>query len=200
MFYPARTNMKKVLKSLAQTFLAVALLVFVGYGVFSNSPALGNVTTDSPTQAEKWQEYTFFATSTNQVITAGTILYATSTNATSTNIASWFDAAGRKDNGYFVVQGAKGVTMYFGRGFAGGNAGSSVFNVEVSDDGTNWYPFNRMFLPDVSRTATSTVWITAATSTVITDLDFSLGAPYALRCIVLEVTDGAHTCRASARY
>lgn len=123
-----------------------------------------------------------------------TFFTATTTSATSTaNIL--------REEQRLTVAGAKKVVFYFSRGGATGpNTGSSKFEVEVSPDGTNWYDFNRLFLTDVSQTATSTVWITAATSTVVASLDIEDSAFLYARCQVVEVTDGEHTCNGYAEF
>lgn len=123
-----------------------------------------------------------------------TFFTATTTSATSTaNIL--------REEQRLTVAGANKVVFYFSRGGATGpNTGSSKFEVEVSPDGTNWYDFNRLFLTDVSQTATSTVWITAATSTVVASLDIEDSAFLYARCQVVEVTDGEHTCNGYAEF
>lgn len=173
--------------------LALGLLAAFILGI---SSVYANVTQNNPVPRDTFQEYTFFATSTDQTS------FATSTSATSTSIDPWFDSNGRKDNGYFVVQGAEAVTFLFSRGdtTGEGNTGSSKFEVEVSEDGETWHDFERLYLTDISKTATSTVWITAATSTVIANMDIADGAFYAVRCVIEEVTDGEHSCKATARW
>lgn len=183
----------------------IPTLVLLGIGAIlvavlfiQGKKALGNVSQDSPRGGlSGYQNYTFFASSTSQII------YATTTTATSTNITPWVDASGRIDNGYFVVAGAKRVQFYFTRGdkLGGGNTGNTVFKVQVSPDGSNWYDYNSLFA-NSSTTLTSssaaTVTVSAATSTVLTALDLAKFTPYAVRCIVVETTDGSHECSASA--
>lgn len=125
---------------------------------------------------------------------------ATTTSATSTDIKTGVATT----TGFIKTAGAKRVNFYFGRGGAtSANTGSSRFRVQVTPDGDNWYDFNKL----VQNVATSTtpttldaVTITAATSTVIVSLDLRTDAFYAARCIVLETTDGEHTCKATAEY
>lgn len=123
-----------------------------------------------------------------------TFLSATTTTATSTNLTG--------GGGYFPIAGAKKVTMYFSRGgVVQPNTGSTLFKIEVTPDGTNWYPYNVLTQNSATTTypaVVSTISISAATSTTITqmrDLGF-----YAIRCIVVETTDGEHTCKASAEF
>lgn len=150
---------------------------------------------------EELKTYTFFATSTTQTY------FATNTSATSTNIIDWFDSNGRRVDGKFVVAGAKRVTMLFGRGdqTGTGNTGSSQFMVEVTPDGTNWFDFNRLITATntfdgfTTQTILPTVEIGAgSSSTILADLDLENTAIFAIRCIVIETTDGDHTCRATA--
>ena len=150
---------------------------------------------------KEFQTYTFFATSTTQTY------FGTSTNATSTGVTAFTNSDGRRIDGKFVVAGAKRVSMLFGRGdvTGTGNTGSSQFMVEVSPDGTNWYDFNRLITATNTFDGFSTQTIlpsveigAGSSSTVMADLDLSDAAIYAIRCIVLETTDGDHTCRASA--
>jgi len=163
--------------------------------------AFGHITTNTPPAASEgtYQHYTFFASSTAQTD------FATTTTATSTNITPWFNSDGRYDNGAFNIAGAKKVTFYFSRGdtTGEGNTGSTLFEVQVTPDGTNWYDFNKL----VQNLATSTtpttlggVTISAATSTVIVSLDIEDDTFYATRCIVKETTDGEHSCSASANW
>lgn len=119
---------------------------------------------------------------------------STTTSATSTNAAATGDRVLRLD-------GADKVTFYFSRAWAaGGNAGTSRFEIEVSPDGVNWYDFNRLYLGDVSKTATSSVSISAATSTTYASMDIEHSAYRFARCQVVETMDGAHTCTASVQY
>ena len=119
---------------------------------------------------------------------------ATTTTATSTNLTG--------GGGYFSIIGAKKVTMIFGRGGASGaNTGTSRFKVEVSQDGTNWYPYNTLVLNQATTSypnANSYVSISAATTSVTAQLR-DLGW-FAVRCIVDEVTDGEHSCDTRAEF
>lgn len=175
----------------------VALVLFVGFGrgVFG-----GVITNDAPVRTPSYMTYEFFSSTTP----AGVELYATTTTATSTNRIAGYDSAGRYDAGYFVIAGAKKVTLFFGRGGrTGANTGSSDFQIEVSHDGTTWYDWNKL-LQNVATSTNqwqiATTTISAATSTLIFDMSISNTALYAIRCIVTETTDGEHSCRAAAEW
>ena len=135
---------------------------------------------------------------------------ATTTTATSTNTA---------EGGFFQIAGAKKVNVYFGRGgTTGANTGTTTFQIQVTSDGATvplasktWYYFNKL----VQNVATSTVPTTisqftasasfpysnaGATSTTLLALDLSNDSFYAIRCIVIEVTYGNHTCLGSAEF
>lgn len=123
---------------------------------------------------------------------------ATTTTAVSTNIIPAFDANGKYDDGALDIRGAESATFYFSRGGAtGANTGKTVFTVEGSPDGTNWYAISRLIGTDVSATATSTVTIAAATSTVPYSVDLTYHNFKKLRCKATETTDGDHGCRAT---
>lgn len=183
-------------KTLTISAFVVGLVVLASALLFGPFLGLGAISSDIPSvTVDTQRNYEFFASTT----APSTV--ATTTSATSTNIVAFFDTAGRKDNGYFVIAGAEEVTFYFSRGGAtSANTGVSRFEVEVSDDGTNWYDFNKLVLNDVSGTGTTTASIVAATSTTIASMDLSNHAFYAVRCIVVETTDGEHRCRATAEF
>lgn len=155
--------------------LSVFILAFV-----CTISVLGAVTTKlANNDAGYTQNFTFFN--------------ATTTTATSTNTA---DTAG------FKTAGAKVVSLYFSRGgVTNPNTGSSKFTIEVSPDGSSWYPYNTLkqnLATSTYPTTVDSVTISAATSTTIVQMQ-NLGF-YAIRCIVNETTDGEHTCKASAEY
>lgn len=135
-----------------------------------------------------------YSTPTPSSFQAYTFLSATTTSATSTNLTG--------GGGYFVISGAKKVTLYASRAWDSvGNSGSSQFYFDVSPDGTNWYPYNTLHqnvATSTTPTSLGSITISAATSTVITYME-NLGF-YAIRCGVLEATDGAHTCKATAEF
>ena len=186
------------LKYILPLALGVVTLVFgFSQGVFG-----GYVRNDVPVKAPTYQVYSFFASTT---IGTTPTNFGTTTTATSTNIVPYFDNLGRYDAGYFVIAGAKKVSVYFDRitDPLVGNAGSSLFSVQVSPNGTDWYNWNKLS----QNVATSTdqwevgsVTISAATSTSIMGLDVSKDSIYAVRCVVVETTDGTHRCWASAEW
>lgn len=162
---------------------------------------LANIQGETPTQIATFQNYTFFATSTTQ-----SLGYATSTTATSTNIAAWFDAAGRKDTGVFYIDGAKKATFYFSRTGNNGNQGSSRFQVQVTPDGTNWYYYAK-WMENASTTsnfiATSpniTSFTLTSTSSAVITMNLTNDAFLAARVIVNETTDGEHSASATAEF
>lgn len=190
-------TLKKYLKNYIPQLVVIGFLlaVLVGSSPFG---AFGAISNDAPTvTGGTFRTYEFFASTTEPTTVA------TTTSATSTNIIAFTDTSGRVDNGYFVVAGAKKVTLFFSRGdtTGQGNSGSSDFRIQVSDDGSNWYNYNGLATSSIAtlvRTASTT--ISAATSTSIYSMDIAHGAFYAIRCIVVEVTDGEHRCRALAEF
>ncbi len=136
---------------------------------------------------------------TNEYVTF-TFFTATSTPAaTSTNTSD--------GGGYFRIDGAKKVTMYFTHG---GTATTSTtgakFRVQTAKDTSLvWNDFNKLLGQDVSSTATSTYTIQGATSTAVVALDLSDDTFYAIRVISNETagalgTDGEHTAEAAAEF
>lgn len=163
------------MKKLITPFLFVLLGALSAAGI-----AYGSITFDNPTLENRYQNHTFFT--------------ATTTTATSTNSHIVPDRQLR-------VDGAEKVTFRFSRGGATGpNTGASLFMVEATPDGSTWYDVNRMLLNDLTSSATSSVTITAATSTVVASVDLTNHAWYAVRCIVIETTDGNHSCDASVEF
>lgn len=194
--------MKLVKQNLAAVFL-LAAIVLIALGTLFVSQVRAYISADSPAITDRVVSYKFFASSTPN---AAPTNFATTTSATSTDIASWIDDAGRLDNGAFNITGAKAVTWYFSRGGATGpNTGTSTFRVEVSDNGTNWYRYYKL-VSNVTNsnsqnlTRVETVAIEAATSTTITGMDLTNDSFKFVRCIVAETIDGDHSCRATARY
>jgi hypothetical protein len=127
-----------------------------------------------------------------------TLLSATTTSATSTNISS---------GGSVSLACAKKATALFSRGGAtGANTGSTNFRLQVSSDGgSTWQYFNRL----IQNVATSTgaadytvesITVPAGTSTVMAALDLKDFAFDRLRCIAVETTDGDHTCKVGIEY
>lgn len=186
------------------TIALLGLGVLVGAILFSGVTAFGNVTSDTASgRVSGYQEYTFFATTTNQVY------FATTTTATSTYITPWTDANGRIDKGYFVVAGAKRATAVFSRGDSNGqgNAGSTLFKIQVTTSPnpseSDWQNYSKL-ISNVTNTNSQTLTrvanasIAAATSTTVVGIDLSSDSFYAIRCIAVETTDGEHFCKASA--
>lgn len=171
-------------------------LAVVGYFVAS-----ADTTLHRQVENDSYKEYRFFATSTTQTF------FATTTTATSTNILPWFTTDGVRDNGQFVIAGAKEVLVFFGRGdtTGQGNTGTTTFKIQTSPDGTDWYDYPRLQAAtttlasaDARFSTVSTAGIAAATTTDVfklTDLGW-----YSIRCIVVETTDGEHSCSASATW
>ena|SRR3990167_1368422 len=121
--------------------LLVGLAVLIAYSQIS----FGSITKDDPVESNRFQNYTFFATSTNQVVTGQVLRYATTTAASSTNITAWIDDSNRLDRGYFVVKGAKRITAYFGHGAATNTSNSQgIYTIETSPNGTDWYAFGKL--------------------------------------------------------
>lgn len=121
------------------------------------------------------------------------LLAATTTNATSTNVAG--------GGGYSVIAGAKRVTMYFGRGgVVQPNLGSTRFSVQVTPNGTDWYNFGRLILGTSTTQGAQDSIIVSGTSTVQASLDLRTDTFDGVRCIALETTDGEHTCSAAIEF
>lgn len=188
--------------TLTRNILIAALAVVLGsYALYLiTQPTFGKVTTETAGQAGGlYRSYDFFASTTAQTN------YATTTSATSTAITAWFDSEGRRVDGSFSIEGAKRVNFYFSRDAGTGpNAGSSVFKVQVTRDGSTWLDYNRLRQATTTGTANSyfnlvsSHTITAATSTdtyIMETLGFK-----AVRCIVDETTDGSHKCAVSADF
>ena len=170
---------------------------------YSNFFAQADVTTQQYGIPGDFKTYQFFATSTAQ------IAYGTTTNATSTAITTWFNGAGVMDRGYFVVAGAKKVTFYFQRDAGTGpNEGSTRYRVQVartvSPTESDWFYYNKLVQNLATSTEITTLAIEtigpAATSTVIDSMQLENDGFYAVRCIVIETTDGEHECAASATW
>lgn len=129
-----------------------------------------------------------------------TFFVATTTTATSTNGAT------SNNPGFMRIDGATDVVFFFSRGDTKGtgNAGSSLFKVQVTPDGVNWFDYNELgqitdtYKADTFFTRQGTTTISAATSTqmwVMEDNSF-----YGARCITVRTTDGEATCKAVATF
>lgn len=188
-------------KSLPNIVLALAVVLLIAAFAFQYPTLAGSLETNAPAPSDTYREYQFFASST----APSTI--ATTTSATSTQIASFFDTSGRLDNGSFEITGAEEVLVFFSRGDTSGegNTGSSNFKIQATPDGTNWYDYNDLqnitserFTSALVDARVGSSTIAAATSTTMYRLDAK--AFKAIRCIVVETTDGEHACAASARF
>lgn len=194
------TKTNNVLKIGGVVLLALSLaFAFFWYA----ERAVAQISTEQPTPLNLFRTYTFFATTSAQTV------FATTTSATSTNITAYADSSGRIDAGYFVIAGAREVTLFFKRGDTGGqgNSGSTKFRIQVSNAASpaeaDWQDYNMLtqnLASSTARTSLSSVLTTAASSTVIVGMDTTLDAFYAIRCIVMETTDGEHSCQASAKW
>lgn len=125
---------------------------------------------------------------------SGTRVYTFFTATTTTAISTTDGSVG------LDLNCAKKVTFYFSRAWSGGNAGMSIFDVDVSHDATNWYDYGSLKIADAAKTGSSTPYISAATSTVIASMDLEHSTFSQVRCNVTEVTDGSHTCIAQVEY
>lgn len=202
--------MKKYKDRILASLLIVFGVLVVSWFIHDDF-AKGSVTQKSAgSQVGTFRIFTFFASSTTQ------INYATSTTATSTSslIDSYFDSFGAKDNGYFVVAGAKRVTVYFSRQDNTPITGTSTFSIEASPDGTTWFPYRKL-ISNVSNTNgqeltrvhfvnwaawnypsdTGGVTLNSATTTYSIDQADSI---YAIRCLAGSLTDGNQYCTATA--
>lgn len=161
--------------------LAVFVLLITFFSSYIRAEAARDFTVPTH-QAGRLDYFTFFS--------------ATTTTATSTNTSD--------GGGAFMIAGAKNVNLFFSRGAtAGPNAGSTIFKIQISPDGSTWYDYNALMATAVTagavdRPLVGTSSIAAATSTTIfkmADLGY-----YAIRCIAVETTDGEHTCKAEAEF
>jgi hypothetical protein len=168
--------------------LAVIILGLVFLFGFRDS-VFGNIKKQIAIPSSDYQNYTFFATSTDQSY------YSTTTATHSTDIKSWTDSNGRIDNGYFVTAGAEEVTFFFT------TTGTSTFSIDFSDNGTNWYDFNHLLTNTVALTATTTYTLDGLTAAGTTIAVFMDEVPYAVRCSIdTKIVAGVSSCRASASW
>ncbi len=192
--------------------IAIAILG-IGSWLYLNPVFGGDVSKDNSTPTDRFQNYDFFKDSKNLLVTS------TTTSAVSTAITPYFASSTtqRLDNGYFVIAGAENVTFYFTRGWGGTNTGTSTFTVQVTKDGTNWYEYKKLIVNTTNANSTnltrvSDVVLTASTNVAVTGTLFGSATStemlsmspedtfFAARCTVVEVTDGTHTCSASAEW
>lgn len=97
-----------------------------------------------------------------------------------------------------MIAGAKKVTLLFTR--SAHAAGSSLFTVTTSLDGTTFGPFNKLIsnvantnVQDLTRVASVSL---AANGSERVSLDLQHDAFHSMRVAVTETTDGTHTCQA----
>ena len=191
----------KILLSSVFTGLILVVSLFVWNGM-----VLGKTAKNETAPVGLFQSYVFFSTSTAAATPNQN--FSTTTDATSTDITSYFDDNSFLDKGYFVIKGAKKVTMYFARD-ATTDIGNSKFRVQVTPDGITWLNYNKL-ISNVTNTNSQNltrvgfVTITGsatsspnATTTATLDPDDSW---YGVRCIVVETTDGMHYCSATASW
>lgn len=180
--------------------IGLIAVILVICGLYSVYQANAYVSMDAPARIGRLVNYDFFASTTAPTVGSN----ATTTNATSTGIIPYFDTSGRYDNGSMNITGANRVTFYFSRtGGNSGNVGSSTFFVQVTPDGTNWYPFNKMvqnFASSTNPGYTIASQQVTGTSTVIDSLDIKYDTFKAVRCIVVFTVDGSSSCKASASF
>lgn len=180
-------------------FLAAAIFATLLLLINVNS-VRAYITSDITVPTDTYRTYQFFASSTAPT----TVATSTVGFATSTSIIAWNDTSGRVDNGAFVIAGAKRVEIYFSRGgVTHANTGSSIFTIQESPDGVNWYAVSKL----VQSTSTSIsaagevgTWMLTGTSTVTLALDTFYDDYYSLRCVVNNVTDGEAGCLAAATF
>lgn len=187
--------------SVRNIVIAVLAVVLGSYALYAvTQHTYGKITTENPGQAGGvYRSYDFFASTTAQTN------FATTTSATSTSITAWFDSNGRRVDGAFGIEGAKRVNFYFSRDAGtGSNDGSTNFSIQTTRDGTTWNNYNRLRQATTTNNAndlsvlTSSATISAATSTLIYSME-TLGFK-AVRCVIVETTDGSHSCAVSADF
>lgn len=188
--------MNIIKKNLAQIVIVFAVILAGSLALFNAHQASASIAVDTSAPTDRYLMYELFASTTAETT------IATTTSATSTNIIPYFDSSGRLVSGAADLRGAKRATFFFTRGDTSGqgNTGKSVFRVQVSRDGTNWNDYSYLIGTDVAETATSTVTISAATSTTVVSMDLLKHSFFSARCIVVETTDGEHTCSAAVQY
>lgn len=169
--------------------------------------AFGDVSvqqTGSANSTGLYRHYNFFATTSPQTAGYGTTTpdVVGQTQATSTNIVSWF-SNGQLDNGTFTVAGAKQVTLFCGRGATSTNSGSTTCTFQVEGDSSGPW----LYLDQLTNSASTSLAIAGTASqdqiTVPTGTSTIAASTlsegfWAVRCIVNITTDGAGFCSASA--
>ena len=136
-----------------------------------------------------------------------TFFSATTTSATSTTAISPVN-----------LTGVKKATFYFQRGDTTGvgNNGTSTFSVQISNTGnltpeSEWITYNKLIdnvtnsnSQNLTRVASaafaSSTNLNNATGTKAYSMDLTSDVIHYVRCIVVEVVDGEHTCKARVEY
>ena len=186
-------------------FWVTGVLIVLSLIIIGRNSTFGSTAKNELAPVGQFQRFVFFATSTAAATPNQN--FSTTTNATSTDITSYFDDNSFLDKGYFVIKGAKKVTMYFARD-AETDIGNSKFSVQVTPDGITWLNYNKLIsnvTNSNSQTLTRNRFVTitgSATSTNATttaSLD-PYDSWYGVRCIVIETTDGMHYCSATATW
>lgn len=196
--FPLKTMTNRI--NLTIGFIAVAIVATLLLLINAHQTS-GLITTEQATPSNLYRYVQMFASSTNIAI----IATSTVAQATSTNITAYADSSGRIDNGSVFVAGAKKVEIYLSRGgITHANTGNTVFQIQGSPDGTNWFYINKLVQSTSTTISNATevgTWqITAATSTVNMALDLTTDSYYAIRCIVTNTTDGEAGCAAGVTY
>lgn len=124
--------------------------------------------------------------------TSVTFLNATTTTATSTNAVP--------QGGYADITNAEKVTFKFKRTGANGNAGSSRFSVEVSEDLTNWFDYTNLTSASSSESKAYGYYTISGTTTDFLSMSLTDDAFNYVRVIVDEATDGEHSAEANIEY
>jgi hypothetical protein len=129
--------------------------------------------------------------SQNYSFLSATTTYA----ATSTNISN------ANDTGWFRIAGAKRVDIFFSRAATSTNTGTSTYSIQVTNNGTNWYAFNRLIpATSTAQTAQATDVIGQSTTTDMFGVDLRTNAFLGVRCIVTQTIDGSNSCSAYAEF
>lgn len=167
-------------------FLGIVAAIFITAFVMSYSATVfAGITYNQPAQKDTFVTHDFFPV-------------ATTTTATSTN-ALTPDRTVR-------IDGAKKVNLVYSRTGNFGNAGSSTFYPQVSHDGSTWFYFGKQVesasttLPATAITLTAPGVTITGTTTITRGLMLEDDGYRFLRCVVVEATDGEHSCKANVTY
>lgn len=101
-----------------------------------------------------------------------------------------------------VIAGAKKITFFITR--SNHSAGSTLFDVDVSLDGTTYIDFNQLVTNAVNAISEGLVRVAnvslASNTTVAVSMDLSQHSFYTMKPKVTETTDGTHTVKALIEY